>query len=135
MTKETAGWLSTTALFVIFLALAIALFANVPHGSAAMAEQVIPNANPQRADEVIHQYGCGSCHTIPGIAGAQGTVGPKLDGISTRSFLAGQIPNSPDNLMLWIQHPQRVRPGGDMPDLGVSDADARDIAAYLYSLH
>jgi cytochrome c1 len=57
-----------------------------------------------------------------------------LANLSRRTILAGQLPNNPDNLMLWIEHPQRVRPGNDMPELGVSESDARDIAAYLYSL-
>jgi cytochrome c1 len=62
-------------------------------------------------------------------------VGPSLADVSKHSFIAGQLANNPDNLVLWIEHPQQVRPGGDMPEMGVTEQDARDIAAYLYSLH
>jgi cytochrome c2 len=99
-----------------------------------MAKQQISQGNPLKAPNVIQKYGCGTCHKIPGVVGANGTVGPALEDLSKRSLLAGQIPNTPDNLVLWIQHPQQVRPGSDMPEMGVSDTDARNIAAYLYSL-
>jgi cytochrome c len=88
-----------------------------------------------RGKEAIANYGCGSCHQISGIAGARGILGPSLDGIAGRRFIAGAVPNSPEALVRWIVMPQSILPGGAMPNLGVSDADARDITAYLYSLH
>lgn len=134
MTKQVADRLGIAALLTAFLILAGAIFADVPQHPHVMAEQGIPNADSSRAPAAMRAYGCGSCHTIPGVAGANGAVGPKLEGISSHSFLAGQLPNTPENLILWIQHPQQVRPGSDMPDMGVSATDARNIAAYLYSL-
>ena len=62
-------------------------------------------------------------------------VGPPLGNLSDRSIIGGRLPNTPDNLSHWIQDPQGVDPGNAMPDLGVSAGDARDMAAYLYSLH
>jgi cytochrome c len=50
-----------------------------------------------------------------------------------RQYLAGRLPNTPDNMARWIQHPQSISPGNVMPELGVGDAEARDIVAYLYS--
>lgn len=94
----------------------------------------VPGGDPAQGPQSIVNYGCGSCHQIPGVAGANGHVGPSLAGIAERSFLAGALPNNPDNLILWIQHPQQVIPGNAMPELGVSEPAARDIAAYLYTL-
>ena len=88
----------------------------------------------RRGAKLISRYGCGSCHTIPGINGADGMVGPPLDHWQKRGYIAGVLPNDPDNLALWISHPQRVIPGADMPEMGVKPQEARDIAAYLYTI-
>jgi cytochrome c len=85
------------------------------------------------ANDISHS-GCGGCHVIPGIDGADGTVGPPLTDFGHRGFIAGQLANKPSNLMLWLQDPKEVEPGTDMPDLGLDAAQARDIAAYLYTL-
>ncbi len=89
--------------------------------------------NPARGKELIQAYGCASCHTIPGVPGADGKVGPPLDGVADRAYVAGQE-NTPAHLGHWIQHPQQVRPGTPMPEMGVTEPDSRDIAAYLYTL-
>jgi cytochrome c2 len=81
----------------------------------------------------IRHYGCGSCHQIDGVAGADGVVGPPLDGIGSRVYLAGVLANTPANLTRWIQSPREVDPRTAMPDVGVSPEDSRDIAAYLYT--
>ena len=95
----------------------------------------VPRAigNPQHGAELIENYGCGGCHTIRGLPGADGVVGPPLDGIADRVYVAGMLRNTPDNLEHWIRFPQSVVPGNVMPDMGINDADARDIAAYLYT--
>ena len=49
-----------------------------------------------------------------------------------RSYLAGNLTNSAGNMVRWIQHPREVRPGTAMPDTGITEGEARDIAAYLY---
>ena len=96
--------------------------------------RTLTGGDPDRGSVVIGRYGCGACHQIPGIRGATGTVGPPLAGIATRGYLAGQLANSPDNMRLWIQQPQHVEKGTAMPNMGVTDQDARDITAYLYTL-
>jgi cytochrome c len=83
----------------------------------------------------LYRLGCGSCHTIPGVAGAHGKVGPSLDGIAGHTYVAGQLPNQPANLKRWIQHPHSIHPDSLMPELDLTDAQARDIAAYLYFLN
>ena len=82
----------------------------------------------------IRKYGCNTCHTISGVPGARGLVGPPLDGIRDRYYIAGELSNTPTNLMQWIQHPHQVEPHTAMPEMGVTEQDSRDIAAYLYTL-
>lgn len=97
---------------------------------------------PQRAptDEVgrgatlIRSYGCGSCHTVPGIEDANGVVGPPLIQIGRRIYIAGILRNTPDNMIAWLRDPQRFVPGNAMPDMGMSERDAREVAAYLSTL-
>jgi cytochrome c len=84
--------------------------------------------------DAIEAYGCGSCHTIPGVDRANATVGPPLDKFGARSFIAGELTNTPENLVRWIMDPQAVEPGVAMPDLGVTRDDAENIAAYLERL-
>jgi cytochrome c len=87
-----------------------------------------------RGERLMKEKGCGACHEIPGVRGAHGRVGPPLDAFSQRSFIAGGLPNTPDNLVLWITDPRRVDPRTAMPALGLDRRDARDVAAYLYQL-
>lgn len=96
--------------------------------------RALTGGEPERGIAAIGQYGCGSCHDIPGIRGARGTIGPPLEGIASRSYLAGRLPNSPANMAHWIRQPQHVEPGTAMPDMGITETDARDITAYLYTL-
>ncbi|HEU5044005.1 MAG TPA: c-type cytochrome [Nocardioidaceae bacterium] len=90
--------------------------------------------SPDRGAADIAHYGCGTCHTIPGIEGADALVGPPLTHWAQRSYVAGMLPNSAANLEHWIRDPQSVVPGNDMPNLGVTEQQAKDIAAYLYTL-
>jgi cytochrome c2 len=82
----------------------------------------------------LQTRGCGSCHQIPGVEAADGQVGPSLEGIAGRSYLAGRLENTPAGMTRWIQHPQGIDPGNVMPEMGVPDQEARDMAAYLYTL-
>jgi cytochrome c len=82
----------------------------------------------------LQRYGCVSCHVVPGVPHFDSYVGPPLDRYARRGFIAGTAENTAENLVLWIQNPQAIRPGSAMPAVGVTKADARHIAAYLYSL-
>lgn len=88
----------------------------------------------RRGAQLIGRLGCGSCHVIPGIAGADGQVGPPLTAMARRTIVAGKLPNTPDNMVTWLRAPQSVVPGNAMPDLELDAHDAHDIAAYLYTL-
>jgi cytochrome c len=90
--------------------------------------------DPDRGRADIKRRGCGGCHQIPGVAGAKGSVGPPLTKFATRVYIAGRLNNTPDQLTSWIGHPHGVDPKTAMPEMGVGAAEARDIAAYLYTL-
>jgi len=79
------------------------------------------------------RYGCGGCHMIPGISGANGKVGPNLAQVAKRATIAGSLSNDPETMVRWLEHPQALRPGSGMPEMGVTDKDARAMAAYLYA--
>lgn len=81
----------------------------------------------------IRKYGCNACHEISGVPGARGLIGPPLTNIGQRYYIAGELANTPNNLMSWIQHPHQIEPHTLMPEMGVSEQDSRDIAAYLYA--
>jgi cytochrome c2 len=94
----------------------------------------LTGGEPSRGKQVIRQYGCGSCHVIPGIREANALVGPSLEQIASRMYIAGVLPNTPENMLRWLQNPPAVDPLTAMPNLGVTEADARDMAGYLYTL-
>ncbi len=91
------------------------------------------DADANRGKALLTSYGCGACHVIPGIRQATGRVGPKLEDLVHQMYIAGMLRNTPDDLMTWIQHPQEINPLTAMPTLGVTEEDARDMVAYLYS--
>jgi cytochrome c len=95
---------------------------------------VFTDRAPARGAAAIGVYGCGSCHTIPGIRGADALVGPPLDRVASRTYIAGVMANTRDNLVRWIKDPPGVDPLTAMPNLRVNDDDARDIARYLSTL-
>ena len=90
--------------------------------------------DPHRGKSAITAYGCGTCHTVPGVRGADALVGPPLTSMAERGYIGGVMKNTPANMIRWIQDPPAVDPMTAMPKLNVSDADARDIASYLYTL-
>jgi cytochrome c2 len=92
----------------------------------------IGSASRGRATIVI--YGCGKCHTIPGIRGANGVVGPPLESVARRTYIGGNFPNTPDTLTHWIMAPQTMKRKTAMPSLGLSEPQARDVVAYLETL-
>ncbi|HEY0526529.1 MAG TPA: c-type cytochrome [Stellaceae bacterium] len=96
--------------------------------------QGLTGGDVKRGRTAIRNYGCGTCHTIPGVAEARGLVGPPLDHLANRVYIAGVLTNTPENLIDWIQQPRRVDRQTAMPNVGVTEDDARDIAAYLYTL-
>lgn len=120
------------ALFLIFLLVAC----NRGERPAATATGVPPPATPDpaRGKELLTRYGCNVCHVIPGIPGG-GALGPSLAGVGSRPTISfGVVANDPANLARYVQEPAALNPQTGMPALGVSTADANDIAAYLMTL-
>ena len=102
--------------------------------SGATARSIAAPGDPARGYKLVDKLGCGSCHVIPGVEQADGMVGPPLDHIASRQYLAGVLRNTPLNMDTWLRHPQQIVPGNAMPNLGISETDGRDIAAYLATL-
>jgi len=115
------------------LSIVLAAASACTHGEAdAMA--LTHGGDAARGKELIRNYGCGSCHTIPRVPGAESAVGPSLVGEATHAYIAGVTPNQPENMIRWIMDPPSVDDKTAMPNLHVSAVDARDIAAFLYTL-
>lgn len=119
--------------FACLLAI-FALALSACGGRETVLAENVTAGNAAIGQHLIYTYGCGSCHIIPGIAEAKGTVGPPLQGFASRIYMAGSLVNTPENLIHWITKPQEINPGTAMPDLGVTEQQAHDIAAYLYTL-
>jgi cytochrome c2 len=94
----------------------------------------LAGGNAANGQLLLRQYDCGSCHVIPGVANARGNVGPPLENVGNRIYLAGMLPNTPSNMALWIRAPQKIDPLTAMPDLQVPEQHARDMTAYLQTL-
>jgi putative membrane protein len=140
-----AGWLGEAERRVRFgatdraarrllaLLLAAALTLTACGSSETREAENLTGGNVRRGFTAVDKYGCAACHTIPRVDAAPATVGPPLDRIARRHYLGGHLPNTPGNMIKWIQHPQAIDPKNIMPELGVTDQDARDIAALLYT--
>lgn len=89
----------------------------------------------ERGRQALYQYACSACHRIPGVTGSDVMVGPPLAGFARRGLIAGKLANTPENVQLWLLRTQQVKPGTAMPQLDVAPQDARDMAAYLGTLH
>jgi cytochrome c2 len=89
--------------------------------------------DPEKAPQLVRRYGCGGCHHIAGMPGATGRVGPPLEGLAARVFVAGSLPNTADNMVAFIVEPRAHKPGTAMPVTGIDERGARDVAAWLYS--
>jgi mono/diheme cytochrome c family protein len=90
--------------------------------------------NPRAGLRAMSQYMCATCHTIPGLSGANKNVGPPLNGMATRRYIGGVLLNTPQNMVRWLLDPKQIDPQSAMPNLRLREQDARDIAAYLYTL-
>lgn len=94
----------------------------------------VAGGDAERGTSAIARYGCTGCHTVPGVSGPGSNVGPPLAMIAKRTYLGGVLANTPENMVRWLRDPPGVDPRTAMPNVGVTEADARDIAAFLYTL-
>jgi cytochrome c len=116
------------------LALGLALAISACGGITDEPPPEVPDGDPRLGAQVIEDYGCGSCHRIAGIPEADAMVGPPLDEFSRRRIVAGRLPNTAANVIRFIRDPDAVSPGTAMPELGLTEQEARDVAAYLFTL-
>jgi cytochrome c2 len=126
-----------------FVAVVLLVGALVVAGSVGAALQVkrsretdalsrrLTQGDPKQGPQIALRYGCAGCHSIPGVRGPRGRVGPPLDDVGARLYLGGRLPNTPENLVQWIYNPREVDPKSAMPVTGISKREARDMAAYL----
>jgi cytochrome c2 len=130
--RRTVHWRSQG--WTVVVALLAGAASSCQEAQGRVPQYAVEGGNPDRGKQAIEMYGCGSCHMIPGVRDAIGTVGPPLIMWSRRTYIAGEVPNTPDDLVRWIETPQAIEPGTAMPNLGVTEGHARDIAAYLYTI-
>lgn len=120
------------------IATAAVMSSTVP-GLAACAEKGggprdLAGADPERGLAIIQRVGCGACHAIPGVDWPKGAVGGTLDGFGARAMISGRLPNQPETLVTYLRNPPALDPQTAMPPTPLSAADARHVAAYLYTL-
>lgn len=133
----TQSWIQVTTVLVLFGLLLVGtvsfdLARRGLHRHPAKPHWPLGDADRDRGRIALRKYGCGACHVIPGIPGATGRVGPKLEELVDQMFIAGVLANTPENLVDWIQDPQSHHSRTAMPNLDVTERDAWDIVAYLY---
>ena len=116
------------------LCLVAALAVAACSEAEAPAHLAIPGADPDRGRALIAAKGCGTCHFVQGVRGANGRVAPQLENFASRTLIAGTFPNVPRFLVPWLMDPPALKARTAMPDLGIVEAEARDIASYLYTL-
>jgi len=126
--------LEMRACLCLVACLAAGLLTGCRGGQSTHPYTVSTGGNAPRGRETMVTYGCGKCHNVPGIHGANGVVGPPLVALSRRTYIAGNFPNTPENLVHWVMAPQSMKPKTAMPELGLTEPQARDVAAYLYTL-
>jgi len=120
--------------FIAIISIAAGATSGCTGGRTTPGYAISTGGDFHRGQQVIVQFRCGECHTIPGIDGATGVFGPPLNSFADRTLIAGEFPNIPDHLTNWIVSPQSMKPKTAMPDLGLSQQQGRDVAAYLYTL-
>jgi cytochrome c len=114
------------------LVIGVSVLALAGCGGGATKPQAVPGGDAERGKRLIEHYGCGGCHEIGGVRRANANIGPTLEHFREKQVIAGKLRNTPDDVARWIMNPQKILPGNLMPDLGVRNDEARDIAAYLY---
>lgn len=123
---------SRTISFGLVIVIVVLLSACSGEVNGVPEPQPAPREIVENGRRLIASYGCGSCHTILGVPGADSMAAPALKRFYERSYIAGKLPNTTKNLIRYIKNPQQVEPGSAMPDLGVTEDEAEAIAAYLY---
>jgi cytochrome c2 len=126
--RVALNWLALLLLF------AFASSCKSAHDRALEDARTRVGGDPERGAFLIQRYGCGGCHRIPGVVGAAGKAAPSLASLASEPYISGNLPNTPENVMRWIQAPHSILPNTKMPELEIGNTEARDITTYLWSL-
>jgi cytochrome c2 len=102
--------------------------------SGEQSKEKVTGGDAETGRRLVAQYQCGACHKIPETRGAGGEFGPSLEAFGKLSYIAGRIPNQPDRLVAWLLDPPALKPGTAMPAMGLTEQEARHMAAFLYTL-
>nr|WP_085985169.1 cytochrome C [Microvirga lotononidis] len=134
-TRSFLVWSSAALTLLLLIAGGIYVGYRVKSDRDARARAIaLTGGDPDLGLRLAQRYGCVGCHIVPGIPGAQGRVGPTLQAYAARVYVGGVVPNSPDNLIRWIENPRSIDPQSAMPVTGISRDEARHVATYLYTL-
>lgn len=117
----------------LLILIQIILLSGCGEGNTRPVQQVM-DGEARQGEQLVRRYGCAGCHILPGSQGTTTHFGPPLNAFAGHTTIAGAVPNQPENLVFWLQQPQAVKPGTAMPNLGIQEAEARHIAAFLYTL-
>lgn len=96
--------------------------------------RAIAGADPAEGLAIAERVGCAACHVSPGIDWPAGVSGPSLEGFGDSPLIAGRLPNQPDVLTAWLIDAPSLSPETGMPPMPLTEAEARDVAAWLYTL-
>ncbi|HYC53081.1 MAG TPA: c-type cytochrome [Gemmatimonadaceae bacterium] len=133
--RYTARWLATLlGAVILYFGGALVHERWQQRGKILSDAQHMTGGDATAGRALLRPYGCATCHTIPGVQGSDGTIGPPLAGLASRMYVGGVVTNTPANLIRWIVNPKAIDAKTAMPVVGVSEEQARDIAAYLYTL-
>lgn len=122
------GALPVRGIATVFLALAL----SGCDGEAP--PRVAGTGDPGKGRAVIASVGCGICHEIPGVPGTAGIVGPSLRAFAGRTLIGGAHVNEPRMLVSFMRDAPRLSPRTGMPAMPITERQALDVAAYLYTL-
>ena len=133
--RHPRAWLAGAALLTLVIAAGLGAHEVAQRrDERAHDARELTGGDPERAPALMRAYGCAGCHTIPGVRGADGLVGPPLSGFASRAYIGGVLLNDPNNLVTWLLNPKAADPKTAMPAVGLTQEQARHIAAYLYTL-
>jgi cytochrome c len=127
--RRSAAGLTAAAVGCVLLLAACGTRLNPSDATTEVA-----GGDPALGPGLMRAYGCVACHTIPGVRGANTLVGPPLTSWTQRVYIAGLVPNTPENLVRWIHNPHLIHERSAMPNMGVNVEHARHMAAYLYTI-
>jgi cytochrome c2 len=106
---------------------------RVRRAEAETRARDLTGGEPNRGKMFARELGCVACHVIPGVRGPDSRVGPPLEDFGRRNFVAGAVENNPDNLLRFLRDPRSVAPKSAMPNVHLTESQARDLAAYLFT--